>query len=372
MRRRTSSAIRTLAWVGLTLAACRGPSVPREQAAVEPPPLARDVGGQEVLEVRAGEIPALSFATVRRVELPRTLETTGQVTLDDRRVATIISRVSGRVEDVYVSQWDSVSRGQPIIVLYSPDYMTAAAEYLQAAATLQVSAGGGLLDAPRLGASIVEAAKRKLELLGIDAADIQGMDSPRPTFRMRAPISGTVVQKEVVKGSQVSPGDVLFSLGVTDEVWITADVYESDLARIHEGQALEAVPIAFPDRTFRGTIARISPTIDPATHTAQLRCQVPNRSLALKPQMLVRVHIDTSTGETLVVPQEALVFETDGYYAFVEVGPNKITRRKVAIASWNEGGYARILDGLQGGERVIQGESIQASALWHRAHGESS
>ena len=122
----------------------------------------------------------------------------------------------------------------------------------------------------------------------------------------------------------------------------------------------------------RGTIARISPTIDPATHTAQLRCQVPNRSRALKPQMLVRVRIDTSTGETLVVPQEALVFETDGYYAFVEVGPNKITRRKVAIASWNEGGYARILDGLQGGERVIQGESIQASALWHRAHGESS
>jgi len=369
MRCRRISAV---ASVALSVAACRGPSVPREQTAIEPPQLTRDAGGREVLEVRTGEMPGLSFATARRVDLPRTLETTGQVMLDDRRAATIISRVSGRVEDVYVSQWDSVSRGQPIIVLYSPDYMTAAAEYLQAAATLQVSSAGGLSDAPRLGASIVEAAKRKLELLGIDAADIQSMDSPRPTFRMRAPISGTVVQKEVVKGSQVSPGDVLFSLGVTDEVWITADVYESDLARIHEGQALEAVPIAFPDRTFRGTVARVSPTIDPTTHTAQLRCQVPNPSRALKPQMLVRVRIDTSTGEALVIPQEALVFETDGYYAFVEVAPNRITRRRVAVASWNEGGYARVLDGLQDGERVIQGESIQASALWHRAHGESS
>jgi multidrug efflux pump subunit AcrA (membrane-fusion protein) len=113
MKRRGSFAIRTLAGVGLTLAACRGPSVPREQAAVDPPQLSRDSGGREVLEVRAGEIPGLSFATVRRVDLPRTLETTGQVTLDDRRVATIISRVSGRVEDVYVSQWDSVSRGFP-------------------------------------------------------------------------------------------------------------------------------------------------------------------------------------------------------------------------------------------------------------------
>jgi len=372
MRCRTVRVIETAAFLAVSLAACKRPSVPKEPVGVERPSLTRDARGHEVLELRAGEIAGLSFATVRSVDLPRTLETTGQVTLDDRRVATIISRVSGRVEDVYVSQWDSVRRGQAIIVLYSNDYMTAAAEYLQAAATLQVSARGGISEAPRLGASIVEAARRKLELLGIDAADIQGMDSPRPTFRMRAPISGTVVQKEVVKGSQVSPGDVLFSLGVADEVWITADVYESDLARIHEGQTLEAVPIAFPDRTFRGTIARISPMIDPATHTAQLRCQVPNRSLALKPQMLVRVRIDTSTGETLVVPQEALVFETDGYYAFVEVSPNTITRRKVTIASWNEGGFARVLDGLQMGERVIQGESIQASALWHRAHGEGA
>jgi Cu(I)/Ag(I) efflux system membrane fusion protein len=359
-----------LALVGLTSAACQRPSVATEAVTVNPAPrLIREAGGREVLEVRTGEIPGLSFTTVRQVDLPRTLETTGLVTLDDRRVATIISRVNGRVEDVYVSQWDSVSRGQPIVVLYSPDYMTAAAEYVQAAATLRVSRGEGLSDAPKLGEAIVEAAQRKLELLGIDPADIRAMDAPRPTFRMRAPISGTVVQKEVVKGSQVSPGGVLFSLGVTDEVWITADVYESDLARIHEGQSLEAVPIAFPDRTFRGVVARISPTIDPTTHTAQLRCQVQNHSLALKPQMLVRVRIATSTGEALVVPQGALVFETDAYYTFVEVVPDKITRRRVAIASWNEGGYARVVDGLTGGERVIQGESIQANALWHRAHG---
>ena len=88
--------------------------------------------------------------------------------------------------------------------------------------------------------------------------------------------------------------------------------------------------------------------------------------------MLVRVRIATSTGEALVVPQESLVFETDSYYTFVEVEPDKITRKKVTIASWNESGYARVVDGLTGGERVIQGESIQANALWHRAHGESS
>jgi Cu(I)/Ag(I) efflux system membrane fusion protein len=372
MKRRSFRIVRAIAAVGVSLAACQGHPAAKEQTDPDPPRLTREADGREVLELRASEIPGLTFTAVKRVDLPRTLETTGQVTLDDRRVATIISRVSGRVEDVYVSQWDSVSRGQPIVALYSPDYMTAAAEYVQAGTTSRLATGEGFSDAPKLGAAIVEAARRKLEFLGIDAADIQAMDTARPTFRMRAPISGTVVQKEVVKGSQVNPGDVLFSLGVADEVWITADVYESDLARVHEGQALEAVPVAFPDRTFRGAIARVSPTIDPATHTAQIRCQVHNRSLELKPQMLVRVRIATSAGDALVVPQDSLVFETDAYYAFVEVEPGKIMRRPVAIASWNEGGYARVLDGLIPGERVIQGESIQANALWHRAHGEIS
>jgi membrane fusion protein, copper/silver efflux system len=372
MRRRSLHIVRAIAAFGAALAACQRHSGAKEQPDPDPPRLTREADGREVLELRASEIPGLTFTAVKPVDLPRTLETTGQVTLDDRRVATIISRVSGRVEEVYVSQWDSVSRGEAIVALYSPDYMTAAAEYVQAAATSRLSTGEGLSDAPKLSVAIVEAARRKLELLGIDAADIQAMDAARTTFRMRAPISGTVVQKEVVKGSQVNPGDVLFSLGVTDEVWITADVYENDLARVREGQELEAVPVAFPDRTFKGVIARVSPTIDPATHTAQIRCQVHNRSLALKPQMLMRVRIATSTGEALVVPQDSLVFETDAYYAFVEVEPGRILRRQVAIASWNEGGYARVLGGLLAGERVIQGESIQANALWHRAHGETS
>jgi membrane fusion protein, copper/silver efflux system len=336
------------------------------------PRLVKAANGIEALELRIERIPGLNVVPVKRVELPVTLETTGQVALDDRRAATIISRVTGRVEDASLSQWDNVKRGQPIVTLYSPDYMTAAAEYLQAVATSQLSSHPGLSDKSRLADAIVEAARRKLELLGIEDADIDEIATPKPTFVMRAPISGTVVQREVVKGSQVNPGDVLFSLGVTDEVWITADVYESDLARVHDGQPLEAVPLAFPDEIFKGAIARISPNIDPATHTAQIRCQVHNSALRLKPQMLMRVRIVTSAGEALVVPQESLVFETDSYYAFVELEPDKITRRKVTIASWNERGNARVLTGLESGQLVIQGESLQVDALWHQAHGESS
>jgi multidrug efflux pump subunit AcrA (membrane-fusion protein) len=94
--------------------------------------------------------------------------------------------------------------------------------------------------------------------------------------------------------------------------------------------------------------------------------------LKLKPQMLARVKIVTRPGSALVVEQDALIFETNGYYAFVDAGANRIERREVAIGSWSEKGYARVIAGLKPGDRVITGQTIQVNALWHEAHGESS
>ncbi len=358
----------------LLMVGCAGSPASSEK--LEPqalqPQLLREGDGLETLELQPAAVPGMTVATVQEMDLPRTLETSGQVMFDDRRVATIISRVSGRVEAVNVSQWDSVKPGQPIVALYSPDYMTAEAEYLQALKTSQLSTQPALADHSTLANAMVSAARRKLELLGLEPADIDAIAAPRPTLTMRAPIGGMVVEKQVVRGSQVNPGDVLFTLGVLDEVWITADIYETDLARVQVGQPLEAVPVAFPDRVFKGVVSRISPNVDPNTHTLQIRCQVHNTDLKLKPQMLVRVRVVTNAGTAVVVPQEALIFETDGYYAFVQVAPDRITRRRVTVTSWNEQGYARVVSGLQPGERVIRAESMQANALWHEAHGETS
>lgn len=365
-------AVALLGCIALAVAGCQNSSTSRadEEAAPPAPQLLRQDDGGEVLELRVGGVPGMTVGDVKEVELPRLLETSGQVTFDDRRVATIISRVTGRIEDVHVSQWDTVERGETIVALYSPDYMMAEAEYLQAQVTSQLS--GGLPDGAGLATAMVSAARRKLELLGLEPADIDVITAPSATVFVRTPIRGTVIEKQVVRGSQVNPGDVLFTLGTLEDVWITADVYEGDLARVHVGQPLEAVALAFPDRVFNGVISRISPNIDPSTHTLQLRCAVRNPDLTLKPQMLVRVRIVTTPGTALVVPQDALVFETDSYYAFVQVAADKVTRRAVSIASWNERGYARVLSGLRAGEHVVQGEALQVNALWHQAHGESA
>jgi Cu(I)/Ag(I) efflux system membrane fusion protein len=335
------------------------------------PPLTRQSDGSEAMRLPA-RMPGMTFATVREEELPGVIETSGKISFDDRRVAKIVSRVAGRVEAVSVLQWDNVRQGQPVITLYSPDYMTGEAEYLQAKATSKLSLGPGSADQTSLANSMVAAARRKLELLGLTLDEIDALRVPSPSTVLRAPIGGTIIDRQVIRGAQVNPGDVLFTVAVLDPIWITADIYEDDLARIHPGQALEAQTPAFPGRIFHGVISRLSPGFDPNTHTAQVRCQVRNPGLLLKPDMLARVRILTAPGHTLLVPQDALIFEIDHYYAFVQVAPGEVTRRKVTVASWNSEGLTRVLSGLRPGDRVVENESLQVDALWHEAHGESS
>lgn len=358
----------------ISVGGCRSDSAGSAAAVPEASPAVRLVRqqGVELIQFNASDVPGLVMEEVRNVELPGLLETSGQITYDDRSVSTIVSRVQGRIEQTRVSLWDNVQRGEKILALYSPDFMTAEAEYLQA------HESSNLMTAPGVGASsdfagtLLLAAKRKLQFLGMSDADIQAIKAPDPIVWMRAPISGTVVDNKVQRGAAVNPGDVLFSLGTLNDVWITGDIYEDDLARVRVGQQLSAVTTAFPDEVFNGVIARISPNIDPTTHTLQIRCEVKNPGGRLKPQMLAKVTIVTRPGQALVISQDALVFDIDNYYAFVEVSPGTFEHRKVSIASWSRVGYARVVSGLKAGDRVVSGETLQVNALWHEAHGESS
>jgi Cu(I)/Ag(I) efflux system membrane fusion protein len=211
------------------------------------------------------------------------------------------------------------------------------------------------------------AAVRKLELLGFSPADIAAIREPSASVWMRAPSGGIIVSKNAVRGQQVNPGDQLFSLATLERVWITADIYEDDLSRVHLGEAIQATTTAYPDEVFRGVIDRISPNIDANTHTLQLRCEIENRALKLRPQMLARIRIVTKLGSALVVDERALVFDTDRYYAFVLAPGGVMVRREVTIRSWNERDYARIVRGLSAGDRVVAAQSVEVDSLWDQS-----
>jgi Cu(I)/Ag(I) efflux system membrane fusion protein len=374
MKIRSTTALACGALLMLSLAGCHNEeshvAAPAPMPAVAPQ-LVQE-GTHEYLALKQSDVPGMTFAEVKNEGLPGTLQTTGQFTFDDKKVSTIVSRVQGRIEDIRASLWDTVVQGQAIAKLYSPDFMTAEAEYLQAQTTSKVTRSAAVDGAVDMAASMADASRRKLLLLGMEPRDIAALRTPSPTIWMRAPISGIVVKNQAVRGTAINPGDQLYQLGTLDPIWITADLYEIDMSRVHDGQGLEATTPAFPGEVFKGVIARISPNVDPTTHALSIRCAVPNPDLRLKPQMMASIQVITSTGDALIVPREALVFDTDKYYAFVQVGGDRLERRPVAIAPWNQEGFARVVSGLQQGDRVVDAESLQVDALWHQAHGESS
>ena len=206
------------------------------------------------------------IGTIKEIPLPGVLEAVGQVTFDDRLVSTIISRVTGRIEELRTSQWDTVRRGEQVMSLYSPDFMTAEAEYLEATSSTSQSGGGAQTDAfgmPagtfNMAANLKASAVRKLELLGFSPADVAAIREPSASVWMRAPISGIIVSKNAVRGQQVNPGDQLFSLATLERVWITADIYEDDLARVKVGQSLEALTAAYPGESSRARFSESAP-----------------------------------------------------------------------------------------------------------------
>ena len=347
------------------------------QAEADVPTIVRQSNGHDLLVFKLSQRREGSIDTLKEVRLPGVLEAMGQVTFDDRLVSTIISRVTGRIEELRKSQWDMVRRGEQVMSLYSPDFMTGEAEYLEATS----NQGGNALSNNTFGlpsdnfsmtANLKAAAIRKLELLGFSAADIAAIRQPSQSVWMRAPISGIIVSKNVVRGQQVNPGDQLFSLATLDHVWITADIYEDDLSRVKVGQSLEAVTAAYPGDVFTGTVQKISPSFDPNTHTLQLRCAVSNPGARLKPQMMARVRLVTRPGLALVIPQSALVFDDSAYYAFVVAGVDTFERRRVEIGDWNEHGYARVISGVRPGERFLTNQALRMNALWHLARGDTS
>jgi Cu(I)/Ag(I) efflux system membrane fusion protein len=378
-----------IAWLGLNvLAGCDRPGPSQAGAnsvsseiksgwfirSSETATLVHQAGGPELMVVANAQAEEGPIGSLRQVSLPGILEATGQVTFDDKLVSTISSRLTGRIEEVRASQWEMVHRGQLVMKIYSPGYMSAEAEYLAATSDSQSESSGtqtGAFGIPAgfsMAASLKEAAIRKLDLLGFSPAQIAAIRTPSSSVWVPAPIGGIIVSNNVVRGQQINPGDQLFALATLQRVWITADIYEDDLARVRAGQSLEAVTASYPGKVFKGTVHRISPALDPNNHTLQLRCQVNNPGSLLKPQMLARVRLVTSPELALVIPQPALVFDDNAYYAFILSGADTIERRQVKIADWNEPGYARVLSGIEPGERFLTTESVKFNALWHAAH----
>src|SRR5262249_20702223 len=147
-------------------------------------------------------------------------------------------------------------------------------------------------------------------------------------------------------------------IGDLSTVWLSANVRESDAAKVQVGQVVEFKMLAYPGRVFRGTLAYVAASVDPNTRRLPVRAVIANPDLALKPEMFASVGIQfTDETTSIAVPREALIYEGDTVRAWVAVADKRLELRSVTPGLIN-GNLVQVLDGLQAGDKIVTGGNI--------------
>ena len=283
----------------------------------------------------------------------RTVRTVGLVTPDERRVRRVQTKVSGWVEQLHVNfMGQAVSKGQPIVAIYSPELLASQEEFLRAREAAARAEGTGTADAAR---DLVEASRRRLRLFDVPESFIEEMErtgEPRRTVTLLAPVSGYVTSKEIFEGTQVAPGMELFTVTDLSRVWIEAQVYEYEAPFVKLEQEASLSLAYDPSVRLTGRVTYIAPFLDPETRTLTVRFEFDNPVGVLKPGMYADVELGIDAGEGIVVPESAVLDTGTRQIVFVDMGGGLFEPREVRAGA-HAGGRVQILSGVAEGERVV-------------------
>ena len=314
---------------------------------------AADAGAVPMLEVSPARQQRIgvTWGRVERRALSLSLRLPARVEVDETQVADVTLRYPAFVERLHVAQTgEAVKKGQPLLTVYSPDLLAAEQDLLVAR-----SAGDR---------SLIAAAEERLRLWGITPEQMRklverGQAEPRVT--LRAPLGGVVLMKNVVEGTRVETGAALYRIGNLGRVWVQADVFEADAARVAVGQAAAMTVPAFPGVTWRGKVRFLSPTVDERSRTVRARLEFENGEGALRPGMFADAVVEVPLGERLSVPDGAVLRTGEHAYVFVRRGPLHI--QPVAVEPGVQaGGFTELRAGVAPDEEVALGAAFLLSS----------
>jgi RND family efflux transporter MFP subunit len=324
----------------------------------------KDAMGMDLVPVREGEpgadldVITLKGATIQRMgvriapvrsgRLTRIVRAFGRIDFDETRVATVNMKFDGWIEKLWVSETGQfVKRGSPLFAAYSPELVGSQEEYAQ---ILKSGAAGPHSE------HLAQAAKERLLQFDVPAAVVSKIEKTGTTQRqvvLVSPVSGYVVHKTAFEGTFVKKGANLFTIADLDALWVIADVYESDAPWVVVGQEATVELSYMPGHIQKAKVDYVYPVLDKMTRTVEVRLLLPNPKVALKPGMFTTVRIHTQpTGETLLVPIEAVIRSGERSLVFVSRGEGRFEGRDITLGVEGDEDY-EVLSGLAKDDQVV-------------------
>ncbi len=303
---------------------------------------------QQSIGVRIGK------AEIR--DLNKTIRTVGRVTFDETLLHQIHPKFEGYVEELYVNYTGKpVRKGQPLLAIYSPDLLATQQEYLLALRARKQLTSLQNPDASHGAADLYDAARQRLLLWDIRPADIDRLEqtgTPLKALTLYSPVDGFVMTKNAVQGSRVMPSDTLFEIAGLHDVWVLADVYESEAQFVRVGQTARMSLSYLPGREWTGRVTFIAPVVEEKTRTVKVRLEFSNPDEVLKPGMYAEIFLERPLGRVLTVPDSAVLTTGTRCIVFVARGSGRFEPREVKVGPKVDS-YYEIREGIQSGEDVV-------------------
>jgi membrane fusion protein, copper/silver efflux system len=308
-----------------------------------------EVGGRIQVKISSQrqQLIGIKTAPVRSQSIHKLIKAVGRVDYAEPNISIVNLKFDGWVEKLAVnSTGRAVRKGEPLFDIYSPELVAAQQEYL-----IALKAGASFGDT----SSVLKSAREKLRLWGFtdnQAEELGRTGEFKKTVTVYAPGSGIVIEKDVVRGQKVMAGEALFKIADLSRVWILGEVYEYELPFIRNGQEVKVSLSYYPGESFQGKITYIYPYLKPETRTNQIRIEVGNPGLKLKPEMFANLEVDVDYGIRLTVPSDAVLDAGDTRIVFVAKGDGYFEPREIKLGVKGQDLY-EVLAGLSDGENVV-------------------
>ncbi len=284
------------------------------------------------------------------------IRATGNIAVDETRLAYVQVRFSGYIQKVFAdATYQYVRKGQPLLTVYSPDLVATEREYLVAKQNQQQVAQSTVPGVASSAASLLDAAAERLKQWGVPQTEITRLESTgqvQQELEVDSPVSGYITERNALPSVAVQPEMRLYTIADLSTVWVQAQVFQNDLGRIKVGDPATLSVNTFPGRSFSGRVDFIYPQVDMDTRTAKVRVIFSNPGLQLKPGMFVNVALKVPMGHQLVIPATGILQSGIRVIAFVERSDGYIEPREVQLGS-RVGDNFVVLKGLKAGEQIV-------------------
>lgn len=342
------------------------------------------------------QLAGLKVAAVATMVFRTEQLTDGKIAINSDMTTPAFSPYSGRVTKVIAKLGDDVKRGTPLVAIEASEFAQGQNDLLAAASTLNTARSqlnlaqtnekrkhdlydakaGSLQDwlqsqadlvaaqnAASAAATAVGLVRNRLRIVGKSDAEIAGLENANsidPVAFVIAPISGTVIDRQVGLGQfvQANAATPLYLIGDLSTVWLVANVREVDAPRMRRGAPVEVHVMAVPDHVYKARLTYVAPSIDPNTHRLPVRAEIENRDGVLKPEMFASFSIGTGGESTAVaVPEAAIVYEGDTARVWGVLDGGTLVSRPI-VTGRRSNGMVEIVSGLASGEKIVTSGSL--------------